>query len=134
MRALIVSPWFCSVCGTGWLLLLVATFMVDHFDLFGLRQVWLYFRGRPYTPPPFMTRGAYRFVRHPIMVGILIGFWVTPAMTVGHLLFAAGFTAYIWIGLRFEEGDPVRHLGDAYRRYQETVPKLVPRLTPASKQ
>ena len=129
--ALRAAVW--AVCGAGWLLLLVATFMVDHFDLFGLRQVWLHFRGRPYTPPPFMTRGAYRYVRHPIMVGILIGFWVTPTMTVGHLLFAAGFTVYIWMGLRFEERDLVRHLGDAYRRYQEIVPKLLPRLTPASK-
>ena len=123
-----------ALCGAGWLLLLVATFMVDHFDLFGLRQVWLHFRGRPYTPPPFMTRGAYRYVRHPIMVGMLVGFWATPTMTVGHLLFAAGFTVYIWMGTRFEERDLVRHLGGAYRRYQETVPKLMPHLTWISKQ
>jgi protein-S-isoprenylcysteine O-methyltransferase Ste14 len=123
-----------GVCGAGWLLLLVATFMIDHFDLFGLRQVWLHFRGRPYTPPPFMTRGAYRYVRHPIMVGMLIGFWVTPTMTVGHLLFAAGFTVYIWMGTQFEERDLARHLGDTYRRYQEAVPKLLPRLTAAPKQ
>ena len=123
-----------GVCGAGWLLLLVATFMIDHFDLFGLRQVWLHFRGRPYTPPPFMTRGAYRYVRHPIMVGMLVGFWATPTMTVGHLLFAAGFTVYIWMGTRFEERDLVRHLGGAYRRYQETVPKLMPHLTWISKQ
>jgi len=122
-----------AVCGAGWLLLLVATFMVDHFDLFGLRQVWLHYHGRPYTQPPFMTRGAYRYVRHPIMLGILIGTWITPTMTVGHLLLAAGFTIYIGLGTRIEERDLVTHLGDEYRRYQATVPRLMPRFTAMGK-
>jgi len=123
-----------ALCGAGWLLLLVATFMVDHFDLFGLRQVWLHYRGRPYTPPPFMTRGAYRYVRHPIMLGILVGIWVTPTMTLGHLLLAAGFTVYIWLGTRVEERDLVSHLGDDYRHYQATVPRLMPRFTAIGKE
>jgi len=118
-----------ALCGAGWLLVLLATFMVDHFDLFGLRQVWLHYRGRPYTSPPFMTRGAYRYVRHPIMLGILVGTWVTPIMTAGHLLLAAGFTGYIWLGIRVEERDLVIHLGDDYRRYQAAVPRLLPRFT-----
>ena len=123
-----------GVCGAGWLLLLVATFMIDHFDLFGLRQVWIHYRGRPYTPPPFMTRGAYRYVRHPIMLGFLIGIWVTPTMTAGHLLLAVGFSIYIWLGTRVEERDLVAHLGDEYRRYQAAVPKIMPRWTAFGKE
>jgi protein-S-isoprenylcysteine O-methyltransferase Ste14 len=123
-----------ALCGAGWLLLLLATFMIDHFDLFGLRQVWIHYRGRQYTPPPFMTRGAYRYLRHPIMLGILVGIWVTPTMTVGHLLLAAGFTVYILLGIRIEERDLVGHLGDAYRRYQATVPSLMPRFTTIGKE
>lgn len=111
----------------GWLIVLASTFIIDHFDLFGLRQVYLEFRSRDYTPLPFATRYLYRFVRHPLYLGFIIAFWATPVMTVGHLLLAAGFTGYILIAIRIEERDLVEFHGRAYLRYQERVPKLVPR-------
>ena len=111
----------------GWVLLLYATFLIDHFDLFGLRQAWLAFRGRPYTHHPFRTPGLYRRVRHPIYVAWFVIFWATPAMSVGHLLLALGTTAYIALAVLWEERDLVGHFGDTYRRYQETTPRFVPR-------
>jgi protein-S-isoprenylcysteine O-methyltransferase Ste14 len=114
--------------GLGWLLVLVSTFAIDHFDLFGLRQVWLRFRGRPYTQRPFTTTGLYGVVRHPIMLGFVIAFWATPEMTLGHVLFAVATTGYIAIALPLEERDLVSAIGDAYRSYQGRVPMLVPRL------
>lgn len=111
----------------GWLLVLVTTFLINHFDLFGLRQVWLFFRGKAYTPLKFKTPGPYRLVRHPLYVGWLIAFWATPTMTVAHLMFALATTAYILIAIRFEERD----LADAhpeYHAYRRSVPMLVPRL------
>lgn len=110
----------------GCLLLLASTFAIDHFDLFGLRQVWLHLRDRPYVQIKFKTLGPYRLVRHPIYVGWLLIIWATPTMTVTHLLFAIGTTAYILIGIRFEEKDLIDHLGDDYRRYRENVPMLIP--------
>ena len=110
----------------GWLLLLASTFAVDHFDLFGLRQVWLYLRDRPYVHIEFKTLGPYRLVRHPIYVGWLVIFWATPTMTATHLLFAVVTTAYILIAIRFEEKDLIDHLGEDYRRYRESVPMLIP--------
>ncbi len=110
----------------GWLLLLASTFAVDHFDLFGLRQIWLYLRDKPYTDIKFKTLGPYRLVRHPIYVGWLLIFWATPTMTVTHLFFAVATTAYILIAIRFEEKDLIDHLGDDYRRYRERVPALIP--------
>jgi len=85
----------------GWVILFSATFMINHFDLFGLRQVYLRLKNEPYTPVPFMQVALYRFVRHPIMLGLLLGFWSTPSMSVGHLLFAAASTGYIFIGIFF---------------------------------
>ena len=110
----------------GWLLLLVSTFHLNHFDLFGLRQVWLQLMGRPYTNLNFGTPGPYRLVRHPIYVAWLFTIWSTPTMTVSHLVFAIGTTAYILIGIWFEERDLVAHFGKTYTDYRERVPALVP--------
>ena len=115
-----------SICGAGWLLLFASSYMIDHYDLFGLRQVWLQFQQREYTFPEFVTRGAYKHVRHPLMLGVLMGVWAIPTMTYGHLLLACGLTIYILIGTWFEERDLVKMLGEKYREYQRAVPKLIP--------
>ena len=109
----------------GWLLVLVTTFLLNHFELFGLRQVWLYLRGRPYTPLPFKTPGPYRLVRHPLYVGWFFAFWSTPTMTATHLLFAVMTTAYILIAIRLEEHDLVNALPE-YAEYRRRVPMLIP--------
>lgn len=114
----------------GWLLILVATFLINHFDLFGMRQVWLYLKGLPYTPLKFKTPGLYQYVRHPLYVGWLLTFWATPTMTAAHLVFALATTAYILIAIRFEERDLETMHGRAYARYRQEVPMLVPSLRP----
>lgn len=112
--------------GFGWGLVLVSTFLINHFDLFGLRQVWLYLRARPYTTLQFGTPGPYRIVRHPLYVGWLFAFWSTPTMTLAHLLFSVATTAYILIAIQFEERDLAREHGDAYKTYRRSVPMLIP--------
>jgi protein-S-isoprenylcysteine O-methyltransferase Ste14 len=110
----------------GWALVFYSTFQINHFDLFGLRQVWLYFRGKPNTQLPFQVSGLYRYIRHPIMTGALIGIWVTPVMTVGHLVFALGMSLYILIGVYHEEKDLIRAFGDKYRAYIQSTGKFIP--------
>lgn len=117
----------------GWFVVLFSTFMIDHFDLFGLRQTFSYWRGEPYRFPLFKKVGLYHFVRHPIMTGFIIGFWATPRMTAGHLLFAVMTTAYILIGIWFEERDLMRFYPGTYEAYRQNVPALIPFLRRRSK-
>jgi methanethiol S-methyltransferase len=115
------------VMGIGILVLLWATFLIDHFELFGLRQGWSALRAKELREPGFVTPYLYKIVRHPLYLGWLLIFWGTPTMTAGHLLFATGMSGYILLALRFEERDLVQHIGERYRRYREQVPALVPR-------
>ena len=110
----------------GWAIALASTFMINHFDLFGLRQVYLAWRAKPYTDLDFHVRFFYRLVRHPLMLGFIIAFWAAPTMTAGHLLFSIAMTGYILVATRIEEHDLVAALGDQYRDYRRQVPMLLP--------
>jgi protein-S-isoprenylcysteine O-methyltransferase Ste14 len=112
----------------GWLMVLVSSFLINHFDLFGVRQVYLYFRNKPYTDVEFKVVLLYKLVRHPIMLGFIIAFWATPDMTTGHLMFALVTTAYILIAIQFEEHDLSKRLGDGYAQYRKQVSMIVPKL------
>ena len=112
--------------GLGWLLLVASSFWINHFDLFGLRQVWLYAIDKPYTAVPFKTPGFYNYVRHPLYVGWFMALWATPVMTIGHLLFAVALCAYILMAIRWEETDLESALPE-YRRYKSITPMFVPR-------
>ena len=118
--------------GAGWVLIPLVSLLINHFDLFGTRQVWLHFRGRPYSYLPFRTPGLYRFIRHPLYAGWAIAFWATPTMSAGHLLFAAGMTLYMLLAIPFEERDLVAVHGSSYERYRGEVPALLPRLRPGA--
>jgi len=117
-----------AVAVSAWVYLFVASFAVDHFELFGLRQVWSFFVGRPIAPVEFRERWMYRFDRHPIMTGALLGMWVTPTMTAGQLVFAIGFSLYIVVGVFFEERSLLAQWGARYDDYCDRVGTIVPRL------
>jgi len=115
-----------SLCLLGFGIVLVATFMINHFDLFGLRQVWLYFTGKKYEALAFRTPFFYKYVRHPLYLGFMIAFWSTPLMTSAHLFFAVMTTGYMLTAIQFEENDLVKHFGTKYQEYRRSAPMLIP--------
>ena len=115
-----------ALFAAGWAILLFSTFLINHFELFGLNQTFNYFSGRTFEPPAFKTPSLYRLVRHPLYLGFIIAFWAGPEMSQGRLFFAIGATGYILVGIFFEERDLLAHFGETYRRYQQSVPMLLP--------
>lgn len=122
-RMLVYSLFVC-----GLMAILVTTFLINHFDLFGLRQAWLYLRGKEYSSLGFVTPGPYRRIRHPLYVGWMTAIWAAPTMTAGHLLFALGMTAYIFVGIWLEERNLIEQFGETYANYRRQTPMFIPRL------
>jgi methanethiol S-methyltransferase len=120
-----------ALFAVGWLLVPAATLLINHFDLFGTRQVWLYLCGRRYQPLPFRVPSLYKHVRHPLYIGWAIAFWATPTMTTGHMLFAGVLTVYMGLAAMVEERDLIAHFGEQYAKYRRQVPMFVPRWRPA---
>jgi protein-S-isoprenylcysteine O-methyltransferase Ste14 len=114
--------------GLGWLVVLLSTFLINHFELFGLKQVYLHVRGAAPAPPAFRTPFFYKFVRHPLYTGFFLAFWATPVMTVGHLVLALGMSAYMLIAIRYEERDLVGLFGEDYEAYRRNVGMLTPKV------
>ena len=128
LRGSVGEPVLWTVFAAGWLVAFVSTCLIDHFELFGLAQVWEHWRGTPPVAPRFRQPLLYRLVRHPLYSGFVLAFWATPAMSFGHLLFAAAMTGYILVAIEFEERDLVSQFGAEYESYRKTVGKLTPRL------
>ena len=127
----VTNPAFSSILWllfwAGWLTVLISTFLINHFELFGLQQAWVHVRGRQEQAPQMREPSLYRFVRHPMMLGFFFAFWAAPEMTAGHLLLALGMSAYILVALRYEERDLVGLFGDDYENYRGRVGMLVPK-------
>ena len=123
----IIADMLWGIFALGFLIILWAVTSIDLLELWGVRQAWSWFKGQPYQELPMKTHWLYEQVRHPQYLGILLAIWFSPYMTVGHILFATGFTVYIWVGLKYEERDLVRRYGDGYKEYQQRVPALFPR-------
>ena len=119
---------FTAVYVIGWSVATLATFQIDHFELFGLHQIWRHLKNIPEPEPEFTEKSFYKYVRHPIQSGTMVGLWATPSMSAGHLLFSLTFTLYILIGLYYEEKDLVKTLGEAYADYKKRIPMLFPKL------
>ena len=117
-----------SLYAIGWAYLLASTFVTNHFELMGLRQVYLYFRNKPYTSLPFTRKFMYRYSRHPMMLGVLIGMWAIPAMSLSHFIMALLFTTYIAIGVSLEEQDLVKDFGETYRNYKKEIATFIPKI------
>lgn len=115
-----------TLFGLGWAIIVLASFMINHFDLLGTRQVYLHLQGKEYTILPFKITGFYKYIRHPLMLGWITAFWSTPNMTVGHLVFAIGTTVYILIAIQIEEKDLVKFHGESYKKYQREVGMILP--------
>ncbi len=115
-----------AVFALGWTIVLVSTFMINHFDLFGLRQVWFYFRAKPYEPLKFRLNVFYHYVRHPLYLGFILALWAAPVMSVARFVLAAGLSIYILLAIQWEEKDLIQQFGEKYKKYKTAVPMLIP--------